>query len=201
MLVPITFKGKCNFFFIFDLERCIAIPVTKMVGVCGEQGPIGEQQEGEREKLEKRIQQAGCKQHLSREKALSEISAIVEHSVDSLSNLRNTKSESEEIVMPEALQLLQMESRDMMRQSDEWERRLGGLRLAKILVEKGGANEIYMSCLLENCMALLEDVEVRVRWAVGELLGELSKVQGVRVWNVTGERILESIERNYVRLV
>ena len=125
----------------------------------------------------------------------------MEHSVDSFKSIENKKNECEEIVAPEALELLQMESRDMLGQSEEWERRLGGLRLAKILVEKGGAKDKYMSCLLEDCMALLEDVEVRVRWAVGELLGELSRVQGVRVWDVTGERILESIERNYVRLV
>jgi len=168
-----------------------------MVGLCGEQGPT-EEQAGEREKLVKCIERAGCKQHLSREKALSEISAIVEHDVSV--SVKNSESEASTMVS-EGLELLQVESRAMMGQSEEWERRLGGLRLANILVQKGGASSVYMLCLLEDCLGLLEDGEVRVRWAVGELLGELSKVLGVAVWDVTGERILESIERNYVSLV
>jgi hypothetical protein len=62
---------------------------------------------------------------------------------------------------------------------------------------------------IQMFLSLLEDPEVRVRKAVGELLGEISRVSlllrspevtgTVYVWEEVGPRILESIERNYSR--
>eukprot|EP00889_Picochlorum_renovo_P004004 jgi/Picre1/31034/NNA_006391.t1 len=61
--------------------------------------------------------------------------------------------------------------------SVEWEERLGGLKVSELLVRRGLVDDDFALKLCKvYCMDLLEDSEVRVRWAVGELLGELSKV-------------------------
>ena len=94
---------------------------------------------------------------------------------------------------------------------ERWEERLGGLKLAVLLVKYnliGGGSYCQNLCDV-FCKLLLEDSEVRVRWAVGELLGELcssehvfqvdGKESGCVVWELTGEYVLDSIQRNYNR--
>lgn len=98
-----------------------------------------------------------------------------------------------------------------------WEARLGGLEIARLLVQHGGAagrgaqsDESHAGLEMIDIqlfMKLLEDPEVRVRKAVGELLGEISRVSlllpevmsSIDVWQEVGAQILESIERNYSR--
>jgi hypothetical protein len=53
--------------------------------------------------------------------------------------------------------------------------------------------------MLATCQRLLEDGEVRVRWAVGELLRALCGVAGIAVWERTRGCLLESIHRNFDR--
>ena len=97
--------------------------------------------------------------------------------------------------------------------SEAWASRLGGIEVAKLLVQHAGAGHgtgcgLAGMADLDVFVGLLEDPEVRVRKAVGELLGEVSRVSlllrspdapPVYVWEEVGGRILESIERNYNR--
>ncbi len=100
-----------------------------------------------------------------------------------------------------------------------WEARLGGIEIARLLVQHAGAHGCgakldtrhgsFATMDIQMFLSLLEDPEVRVRKAVGELLGEISRVSlllrspevtgTVYVWEEVGPRILESIERNYSR--
>lgn len=50
-----------------------------------------------------------------------------------------------------------------------------------------------------TCQRLLEDPEVRVRWAVGELLRALCEQLGISVWEKVQACVLESITRNFDR--
>ena len=87
-----------------------------------------------------------------------------------------------------------------------WEARLGGLELARLLVKYGVGSTATTEtdalrarlCPPALLAALLEDPEVRVRKAVGELLGDMSKTSRT-VWDELGGTIVESIERNYSR--
>jgi hypothetical protein len=127
---------------------------------------------------------AGAKAHLEREKAFTKLEAAVDDGsiggddVDALDSIQNGV-------------------REMVR-SEEWERRLGGLRVAKVLITKGAAMEGFQQEAIQACLVLLEDREVRVRWAVGELLRALTERRGVAVWEQTRGRILGSIEHNFV---
>ena len=100
-----------------------------------------------------------------------------------------------------------------------WEARLGGLEIARLLVQHAGVDgqgsrlDKSRVCFermdIQLIIKLLEDPEARVRKAVGELLGEISRVSlllrspevtgAVYVWEEVGAQILESIERNYSR--
>lgn len=50
--------------------------------------------------------------------------------------------------------------------SDEWEQRLGGLRLARLLLGRQAGDAALAADMTATCQQLLEDSEVRVRWAV-----------------------------------
>ena len=96
---------------------------------------------------------------------------------------------------------------------ETWESRLGGLEVARLLVQRAGSGHdgdvrVGEELDLGLFVGLLEDPEVRVRKAVGELLGEVSRVSlllrspdvpTVYVWEEVGGKVLESIERNYNR--
>ena len=57
----------------------------------------------------------------------------------------------------------------------EWEQRLGGLRLARLVLQRRGSSsartdddDAFAGAMMDTCERLLEDPEVRVRWAVSE---------------------------------
>ena len=93
-------------------------------------------------------------------------------------------------------------SADALLLGSQWEERLGGLELARLLVKDAGrhGDAAYRHRVSELVCrgGLLEDPEVRVRKAAGELLGDMS-ARGAGVWEVVRDAILESIERNYSR--
>ena len=82
--------------------------------------------------------------------------------------------------------------------SPEWEERLGGLRLARSVLQRR-VDERFAADVTAACCALLEDREVRVRWAVGETLRALCQAQGIAVWEATCPTILASIHANFER--
>lgn len=61
------------------------------------------------------------------------------------------------------------------------------------------ADAAFVDDMLATCQRLLEDGEVRVRWAVGELLRALCGVAGIAAWERTRDSLLESIRRNFDR--
>lgn len=134
--------------------------------------------------IENLLIETGSKQHLVRERALSQLEQKLEHA---------TAENSGELVAE-----AERQGQEMML-SDEWEQRLGGLRLSRLLVASKAESAEFLQALYAACSRLLEDPEVRVRWAVGALLGELSHNYGTDVWEKMGERIMQSIEENYVR--
>ena len=85
-----------------------------------------------------------------------------------------------------------------MADSDQWEERLGSLRVAKVLVTKRAAQPAFSDILVQTCLDRLEDIEVRVRLAVGDLLRALSINMGTVVWERSSVRILSSIRENFV---
>lgn len=82
--------------------------------------------------------------------------------------------------------------------SAQWEQRLGGLRIGKVLTSHNVADGPFMENAIQACIDLLEDREVRVRWAVGDLLRALSERLGIHVWVRTEHAILGSIHKNFV---
>ena len=127
---------------------------------------------------------AGDPVHLNREKAFT----ALEHAIDS----QNLKESAD------AIQALQ-QGVLTMKNSDQWEQRLGALRIAVILISKQAADPSFLDNALQMCSDLLEDVEVRVRLAVGELLRALSVEMSTLVWSRTSHRIITSIKSNFVR--
>ncbi len=138
--------------------------------------------------------------HLQREKALRTIECMLKEKSE-IQNADRTKC-----MRTEELQV----AIDKLCQGERWEERLGGLQIAKLLVQYGDMENLPSfgtHICQDHCMALLEDSEVRVRWAVAELLGSLSKEsdrifqqQGTCiVWDLTGNQIIDSIQRNYNR--
>lgn len=81
--------------------------------------------------------------------------------------------------------------------SGQWEQRLGALRVAHAVLLRR-ADPTFALSMVETCSSLLEDDEVRVRWAVGEVLRVLAEQLGIQVWELTRDRILGSICRNFV---
>ncbi|KAL4425118.1 hypothetical protein ABPG77_008223 [Micractinium sp. CCAP 211/92] len=127
---------------------------------------------------------AGHKQHLERERALGRIEEVL----DAAASAGNADP-------------LLAEAADGVRSlvaSEEWEQRLGGLRLARVVLQRQ-VDDGFASDMLETCQRLLEDDEVRVRWAVGELLRTLSERLGIQVWERMSDCVLASIHRNFDR--
>ena len=146
------------------------------------------------------LEELSSSAHLRREKALRSIERIIKE------NKTSEKAEKEKNQLMKQLQV----AIDKFCQGERWEERLGGLHMAKLLVQYGEMeNKAFFASHLcqDHCMALLEDSEVRVRWAVAELLGTLSKESDrlfqqdgkCVVWDLTGDYIIESIQRNYNR--
>ena len=129
------------------------------------------------------LNQAGDPVHLNREKAITALENAFEN--DNLSD------------SIDAMQALQ-EGILSMADSDQWEERLGSLRVAKVLVTKRAAQPAFSDILVQTCLDRLEDIEVRVRLAVGDLLRALSINMGTVVWERSSVRILSSIRENFV---
>ena len=83
--------------------------------------------------------------------------------------------------------------------SPQWEQRLGGFRAARFLINDSPQAAPFCESMVQACQDLLEDREVRVRWAVGEVLHTLCEHLGVSVWELTQDRILDSIRTNFDR--
>ena len=153
------------------------------------------QQDGEAV-LQEIVSQAGSRQHLEREKAL--------RTLDDISSRFEGAEDSS------VFAAVVRKGAERMFGSREWEERLGGLKVSELLVRRRCIDDEFALALCKvYCINLLEDSEVRVRWAVGELLGELSMMcespdgKGAtldwHVWELTGSVILKSIETNYSR--
>lgn len=141
--------------------------------------------------------------HLKREGALRSLERLLKDTSSISCDKEKKSSLSEEL----------KRAIDGFCRGERWEERLGGLQLAKLLVQYGDIEDMpsYASYLCqEHCMNLLEDSEVRVRWAVADLLGTLSKDserlfgqehKGGKciVWDLIGTCIIHSIEMNYNR--
>lgn len=70
-----------------------------------------------------------------------------------------------------------------------------------VLLKKGRhvLNPEYQISVTQHLLPLpQQDTEVRVRWAVGELLHVLSEQSGAAVWQHMKDPILDSIHNNFV---
>ncbi|KAI7841245.1 hypothetical protein COHA_005082 [Chlorella ohadii] len=134
------------------------------------------------------ITQAGARVHLERERALGRIEEL-------LDGAGATGG-----VQPDAALVQELcDGARSLLAAPVWEERLGGLRLARLLVQRGLADTAFGEDMIAACQRLLEDPEVRVRWAVGELLRALCQQLGIAVWEQMQATILESIHRNFER--
>jgi len=129
------------------------------------------------------LSQAGDPVHLNREKAIT----LLEETL-----VTEELKESKEII--EKLQNGVL----TMARSDQWEQRLGAMRIAGVLISNHAADPAFLDNAIEICLDRLEDAEVRVRLAVGQVLKALSAEMGTVVWEKTSERILCSIRENFV---
>jgi len=82
---------------------------------------------------------------------------------------------------------------------DEWATRLAGLTAGKSLLSARLRCESVELRLQRACMDMLEDDEVRVRVAVGDVLQALAQLRGGSVLAACMERVLLSIHENYDR--
>ncbi|EFN56492.1 expressed protein [Chlorella variabilis] len=128
---------------------------------------------------------AGNRAHLERERALGRIEQLLDGAGGGGQD-------------PQALLLEVCDGARRLVASDEWEQRLGGLRLARVVLQRK-AEPAFAEDMLATCRLLLEDREVRVRWAVGELLRTLCQQLGIAAWEQVQGCILESIQRNFER--
>jgi len=127
---------------------------------------------------------AGHAAHLTREKALFQLEEAINE--DQFCQNRD-----------QTLQEIQNAALAMVR-SEQWEQRLGALRVSKVLISRQVAKGPFQENAIQACIDLLEDREVRVRWAVGDLLRELSVQLGIHVWERVQGPILASIQFNFV---
>ena len=132
------------------------------------------------------LQNAGDQVHLNRERAIT----ALEDAIDTQKLAQGSSM----------IATLQLGAIDMTK-SSEWERRLGGLRITTVVVAKGLSDDQLQDAATQACLELLEDSEVRVRLAVGGLLKALAADAGTVVWQHTQDRILTSIQVNFVRCV
>eukprot|EP00879_Flechtneria_rotunda_P017789 GHRR01018648.1.p1 GENE.GHRR01018648.1~~GHRR01018648.1.p1 ORF type:complete len:558 (+),score=195.68 GHRR01018648.1:134-1807(+) len=82
--------------------------------------------------------------------------------------------------------------------STTWEQKIGGLMGAKVMVEQcdiAGFDDL----MIDECLRLLEDNEVRVRLAVGQLMRSLAAKLGVSVLQRCQETVLASIHNHFDR--
>jgi hypothetical protein len=126
---------------------------------------------------------AGDPVHLNREKAITSLEEALRikelrYSRESIENLQNG-------VLTTA-------------SSDQWEQRLGAMRVAGVLISNHAADPAFLENAIQMCSDRLEDAEVRVRLAVGQVLKALSAEMGTVVWEKTSDRILSSIRENFV---
>ena len=129
------------------------------------------------------LARAGDPVHLNREKAIT--------SLEEALNSNDFKDSREPI---EQLQngVLTMAT------SDQWEQRLGAMRIAGVIISHHAADPAFLENAIQMCSDRLEDSEVRVRLAVGQVLKALSSEMGTVVWEKTSDRILTSIRENFV---
>ena len=139
-------------------------------------------------------QSLGSHSHLERSRALSSLRALLKTkkvTADDLERLEST-----------AVALLATGSGPDA-DSNGWEARMGGVELVRLLAQHTNTDTDAEAFRMRVCPApvlavLLEDPEVRVRKAVGELLGDMS-ARSSAVWDEFGGTIIDSIERNYGR--
>ncbi len=129
------------------------------------------------------MSQAGDPVHLNREKAITSleeafISTDLKDSRDNVEQLQNGVL--------------------TMARSDQWEHRLGAMRISEVLISNHAADPAFLENAIQMCSDRLEDSEVRVRLAVGQVLKALSAEMGTAVWEKTSDRILSSIRENFV---
>ncbi|KAG2428503.1 hypothetical protein HXX76_011620 [Chlamydomonas incerta] len=126
----------------------------------------------------------GDAKHLQREKGLKALSA----------QLQAVPADAEQaaVVKAAVLELLA---------GDTWERKLGGLMGGKAYVSLAdpALSEPFTERLRLAAMALLEDGEVRVRMAVGDVLKALALRGGVPVFQACAPQVLASISKNFDR--
>jgi len=124
----------------------------------------------------------GAHTHLQREKALEQLQAT----------LLSQKSGDGQCAegLPAALFGLT--------EADTWEKRLGGFRGAKVLLEVFPLPDLQQN-MIGHCLRCLEDSEVRVRQAVGDCLGLMASQRGTALYEEVSHVILGSIERNFDR--
>uniref|UniRef100_A0A061QRH4 Arm repeat-containing protein n=1 Tax=Tetraselmis sp. GSL018 TaxID=582737 RepID=A0A061QRH4_9CHLO len=125
----------------------------------------------------------GDQTHLGREKAVEKLRASLQsYGQDQALELTNA-------LKPHLFELLS---------SEAWEKRLGGFKGSQVILEAGSDQDLQ-ELLLKHALRCLEDSEVRVRQAVGDLLGMLAKLEGTSLYEKVSKPILESIESSFDR--
>lgn len=165
-------------------------------------GDEPDHQQGGRIDVRGLLENVASTSHLTREKALRDIERIFKGQGN------ETYSIDEKSQVCEELQV----AVERLCGGQRWEERLAGLNLARLIIQYCDMENSSRYCTRlcqVHCVALLEDNEVRVRWAVAELLGALSKESrrlfpdqhegSCVVWDLTGNHIMESIRNNYNR--
>lgn len=142
------------------------------------------------------LQDASNRLHLTRERA-------IEYFDRSLSNSSGCPGGGEEKILAVlndkvSIGAFQTQLCDSVL-SPNWEGRLGTLRLAAIWISKGNPDDSFLDLITNACDELLEDEEVRVRMAVGDVIRALSSRRGVGTWQALGDRITSSIVANMVK--
>ncbi|KAG2450944.1 hypothetical protein HYH02_004216 [Chlamydomonas schloesseri] len=127
----------------------------------------------------------GDSKHLQREKGLKALSALLQ-------------AEPADAAQAAAVEAAVME----LLAADSWERKLGGLMGGKAyvcLADYRDLSQPFLEPLRGAAMGLLEDGEVRVRMAVGDVLKALAQRGGVPVFEACAPQVLGSISRNFDR--
>jgi hypothetical protein len=143
------------------------------------------------EEITNLLHDASNRLHLTRERAIERFDRTLSNSVDGERKIFAALKDKESISG------LQNQLCDSVR-STNWEGRLGTLRVAAIWITKGNPDDWFLDRITRACDELLEDEEVRVRMAVGEVLRALSARRGICTWQAMGGRITSSIMANMV---
>ena len=129
------------------------------------------------------LARAGDPVHLNREKAITSLEEALK--TNEFKDLRESIEQLQNGVLA-------------MASSDQWEQRLGAMRIAGVLISHHAADPAFLDNAIHMCSDRLEDAEVRVRLAVGQVLKASSAEMGTVVWEKTSDRILASIRENFV---